>query len=351
MRRLTIKESDGFWHLTGTYLGQRVRRSTRLPADTEHQPEAELSRDRAERAIRESLDGRIVLARGARPVPERCLADAVADYVRSRSGATKSGNAVLRGVLEDFGPRPMKSIKPSEVQKWVVQHYGRPDGKGWRVKGSTLRTELGPLRRLFRLEYQLGHADRTLNLILPPDSPGRDVYLTVEEAQRVMDTEPAAVAPLFSFLLLTGARFSEAIRLTWDEISLSESWAVLTHNKGSDGQPKKRRIPLVRSLVGKLSALNHRDGPIFLNSYGRPHECEHPVKTVWHHWRKQREALGLSRVRLHDFRHTFASHLAMQGIELRKIADLLGHTTLNRTRQYAHLAPTALMEAVARLPY
>jgi site-specific recombinase XerD len=51
----------------------------------------------------------------------------------------------------------------------------------------------------------------------------------------------------------------------------------------------------------------------------------------------------------HDLRHTFASRLAMRGVDLRAIAELMGHKTIQMTMRYAHLAPGYLADAVRTL--
>jgi site-specific recombinase XerD len=51
----------------------------------------------------------------------------------------------------------------------------------------------------------------------------------------------------------------------------------------------------------------------------------------------------------HDLRHTYASHLAMRGVHIRALQELLGHKTLAMTQRYSHLAPEQLQNAVKPL--
>ena len=66
-------------------------------------------------------------------------------------------------------------------------------------------------------------------------------------------------------------------------------------------------------------------------------------------WRRIRERAGLEDVRIHDLRHSFASRALALGESLTMIGKLLGHTQVQTTARYAHLARDSIQTAAARI--
>ena len=138
-------------------------------------------------------------------------------------------------------------------------------------------------------------------------------------------------------------RPSEQYGLTWDRVDLTRK--IITIPKSKNG--RTRHIPLNSVAVAAFRALHQRSpdraGPVFVTMAGEP-------LRGYKHWFEP--AVGEAGVR--DFtwyclRHTFASRLVMAGVDLRTVAELMGHQQIQMTMRYAHLAPAHESEAVERL--
>ena len=66
-------------------------------------------------------------------------------------------------------------------------------------------------------------------------------------------------------------------------------------------------------------------------------------------WRTALKKAGIKNFRWHDLRHSAASYLAMSGVQMRSIAELLGHKTLQMVKRYSHLNQDHLREEVNRM--
>jgi integrase len=177
---------------------------------------------------------------------------------------------------------------------------------------------------------------------------GRERFLSEDEIARltaVLARHPERnTVALIRFLMMTGCRFGEAANATWAQFNLGTG----TWTKPSSHTKAKRQhsLPLSAPATALLVELQAgATGPYVFPSpkTGRPLVT---IKTAWAHICRD---AGLSGVRVHDLRHSFASILAGSGASLQLIGNLLGHTQLSTTQRYAHLADDARRAAVERV--
>ena len=169
----------------------------------------------------------------------------------------------------------------------------------------------------------------------------RERFLSVDELKRlgfVLDhAEDKQAAAAVRLLLFTGARSSEITGLRWDWIRGTR--AVLPDSKTG---PKTIQLPPPARAV--LSGLPRNGRFVFPNRSGHG-----PMTDLGLRWHKLRDLAGLDDVRIHDCRHTFASHAVMSGLDLYTVGRLLGHADVASTERYAHLADEHVRAAAGRI--
>lgn len=111
---------------------------------------------------------------------------------------------------------------------------------------------------------------------------------------------------------------------------------------------KREHIPLNTSAIAALVKLRARHAPD--KAVEDLLVCSTVSERAQRQWFKQAmAAAGVTKLRWHDLRHTFASRLVMADVNILTVQKLMRHETLTMTLRYAHLAPSHLHEAVEKL--
>jgi integrase len=171
-------------------------------------------------------------------------------------------------------------------------------------------------------------------------------FLTDEEEEKiraVLASKHSTYLPAFLFSINTGLRASEQWRLHWTDIDLNRKQLTVRKQKSRKGE---RHVSLNPVALEALASLHHssRDkGHVFLNSDGAP------MKSHRDWFDPAVKVAGVQDYTWHCNRHTFASRLAMAAIDIRTIAQLMGHRTIQMSMRYAHLSPDHTLDAVNRI--
>ena len=163
-----------------------------------------------------------------------------------------------------------------------------------------------------------------------------------ENRRRKID--PFALAAI-RLLILTGARLREILHATWAEIDFERGLLNVPAAKSKTG---KKAIFLSAAALEVLAALPRIEGsPYVIPGEGKDAAgLGKPRADLKKPWEAVTNAAGLSGLRLHDLRHSFASVGAGAQLGLPVIGRLLGHRNPATTQRYAHLANDPLRQAV-----
>lgn len=212
------------------------------------------------------------------------------------------------------------------------------------VSRSTVNRELITLKAILRHAVDAGERSHVLKIKLddPRKSLAAPRFLSRREFDRLVGFADADLASLITVAVHTGLRKGELFRLTWADVDLENRVATIRETKS--GWP--RTVPLNSAACDALTSI--------LKDIQTPH-----VFAWWHRMsgtqgvrRRFDTALkraGISAFRFHDMRHTFASWAVVAGVDLRTVAQWLGHRSLDLVMRYTHLAPSHEREMIERL--
>ena len=257
------------------------------------------------------------------------------------SGRKTVRNYLKARILPIFGKMLIDRIGPEEVAAWFDAASRNRPGAANRafeiLRSMMFRAEEWSLRER-DTNPCLGIRGNPRNHVarfLDGDELGR-----LGRALDAREDEWPEVVAAIRLLALTGCRRSEVLDLRWrdigdDAINLA------------DGKTGPRAVPLGEAARAHIDALpGERNPDAFLFPRYAQSRGQYSLRECW------RAVCGdakLGRLRLHDLRHTMASHAVMSGENLPLVGRLLGHHRHRTTAGYAHLADGHLVEAAQKV--
>jgi integrase len=254
---------------------------------------------------------------------------------------TKEG--VLRvHLLPFFGETPLDKINNYQIEQFKALK------KQAGLNPKTINNFLACLRKCLQCAIDWEKITVMPKMKKFPIDCGRIDFLSpTESAKLLADNQDPIINGMAFMALRTGMRFGEIIGLDWVDVDMEKRTINVRRNKvmGIIGTPKNgkvRSIAMASDLHTFLSKQAKKSGPVFHLVDGRElthHLALNALKRVC-------VRVGIRKISWHTLRHTTASHLAAEGVPMNVVKELLGHSSILMTSKYAHLAPSAIKDAV-----
>ncbi len=242
----------------------------------------------------------------------------------------------IRHLRAVFTGKYLYAITPLEIEKYKEKRIHL-------VKPATINRELSCLKTLFNkaIEWEKLELNPMKKVKLWKENNQRVRYLEKEEIKRLLENCPDYLKPIVLVALNTGMRQGEILNLEWPDIDFHQELIYINDSKS--GEPRK--IPMNSITLAALGQRKKGRGSsyVFSNKEGEP------FRKVYKGFKAALRRAEISNFTFHDLRHTFASHLVMNGTDLKTVQELLGHKTFKMTLRYAHLSSDHKRNAVDKL--
>ncbi len=251
--------------------------------------------------------------------------------------------------LHYFFGRTLKEITPALAAQFREKRSAE-------VQPASVIKDLNLLSHIYTTairEWGIEAANPVSIIRKPKAPPGRMRFLTAAEIVRLLEESRKGHRPnLYNFILLqlhTGMRPSEGAALTWSQIDFDGRIIDLRETKTDP-----RRVPLTVPAIETLAKLVPAGGFdcndfVFLPKDPKMTHRLRPNQYFRESFEAAVKRANINDFHMHDLRHTAASYMIMNGVDLRTVADILGHKTISMTMRYTHLLDDHKLKAVDRI--
>ena len=204
---------------------------------------------------------------------------------------------------------------------------------------------LALLSKMLTLSVRWGwRADNPATGVCRYQEEKRHRWLSNDELKRLIQAldqhSNQSAANAIRLQLLTGARIGEVLNAEWQDFDLKRGvWVKPSHHTK---QKRTEHLPLSEAAVELVRTIRRQHNSQFLFPSSK---IDAPIRDLKRFWKSIVLTADLKNYRIHDNRHTHASHLVSSGLSLVVVGRLLGHTNPITTQRYAHLADEPLREA------
>lgn len=325
------------WYLD--YRDAKGRRVQKVAPLAVSQEEAAVA---LQEAVRREFDAEYRAKREREKITFQRLADTyIDDYAKANKRSWKCDWYRIEANMKPFfGSLELQSITPLIIERY---RSGRLE-KG--ISRSSINREITIMKRMFNLAIDWGLADSNpfvkVKLFSEKDTQ-KERILELEEEARLFEVAPDYLKPILLMALHTGMRRGEILNLRWKQVDFEKRLVTVLLTKSG----KNRLIPLNDVLMADLARLKAsqcKGELVFANP-----RTGLPYTEVKKSFKGACKKVGITDLRFHDLRHTFATRLIQAGVDIITVKELLGHYSIRMTQRYTHSNQFQKKMAVDRL--
>ncbi len=239
-----------------------------------------------------------------------------------------------------FGKMRLDVISSGHVEKFRVSRADK-------ISPGGVNRELAELRLILnfavRQEYLVRNPVNGVRFL--PEGPGSMRVVSHEEEKRYLEAAHPTLRDVATIIIETGMCPEEVFAIRKENVHLDKKYLFVPHGKTNF---RRRNVPLTDKSMEVLKKRFAACKGSFV--FAHRLRLDQPMTDVHHkHHHAVRDAKIRPAFRLYDLRHTFGSRMAMAGVDLPTLKELMGHSTITTTMRYIHPTPEHKRAAVDKL--
>lgn len=252
----------------------------------------------------------------------------------------RSDVSIVNKLNPHFGKKLLDEVTAIDIDNFKAARLEEGRTK------SKVNRDLALLRKMFNVAIDWSYVETSpMGKVRFFSEKGniKERLLTTEEEERLLSTCTSHLRPIVLTALYTGMRRGEVLGLLWSQVDFILQQIRVEKTKSG----KTRIVPMSGTLKKELLRLKGQNGQseyVFL--YPRTGRPMGDVKRAFATATRLAQIKGL---RFHDLRHTFASRLVRNGVDIITVRDLLGHYSVEVTQRYTHSNAFQKRQAVETL--
>lgn len=277
------------------------------------------------------------------------FADDYIEFIKSSNSSNYVNSVELsfRHLLDYFDKdKSIGEVDRIEAEKFIAKlKISAP--KGFRVYYRNLRAAFN-----VAIDWELITVNPFMKMKLPKKQKEKPAFITVAQLNSILkEIEVETLKDIVQYAFFTGSRRIEILNLRWRNLDFKKKTITIGDEDFETKTKSQRIIPMCdliyatlwkRSKKGKLVS-SKPDGFVFAKANGFPYHEDVPTKAFK---RACRKANIDEKIHFHSLRHSFASFLVQNKVELYNVKELLGHSSITTTEIYAHLNLDALEKSI-----
>ncbi len=330
-----IYKRGGVWWMSFVYQEKQIRRSTET-AD----------RKLAQR-IFDKVKGEIAEGKWFERLPgeDYTFGDLMKKYLEEYSlvnkapSSHKRDKSIAKNLLGTFEKRFLPDITSKDISEYKIRR--REEG----VSPRTVNYELTLMSHAFNIairEWEWVKENPVKNVSKERVHNQIERWLTLDEEQRLLKVSPKWLQEIIVFAINTGFRQSEILDLKWPQIDFERRTVTISEqkNRGVDTLPLNETV--MKLLRGRVGTVRSESDYVFPNTNYDRKGNRLLLKAFYSALKKS----GVKNFRFHDLRHTFATRLVQNGVDLYTVQKLGRWKNTSMVMRYAHHYPESLRSGI-----